>query len=414
MNREVDMEPLLFIMISIIAAEFIFERTLSFLNDNYWSPKVPDEMKDFIDQEKYKVSQEYSRDRGRLSIISSSISTVVSIVVLALGGFGWLDGIVRDLFPNNYLALLAFFGIIGIIQFFISLPFSIYSTFVIEEKYGFNRTTPVTFFLDRIKGLILSAVIGGLLLFLFSFFYFTFPKTFWLYAWILFTGFSLFITAFYTSVIVPLFNKLTPLEEGELFDSIKEYAKSVDFPLDNILIMDGSKRSSKGNAFFSGLGSRKNIILFDTIIEKHPVKELVAVLAHEVGHYKKKHILINFLLSSLTTLVTLAILFFVIDTPELSTALGGTSHTLQLGLVSFGLLYSPVSTITGILMNILSRKHEYQADAWAAETYSPIDMAQALKRLSVDTLSNLRPHPAYVAVHYSHPTVLQRVAAVKR
>ncbi len=303
----------------------------------------------------------------------------------------------------------AVFGIIGLASDVLSTPFDIYGTFVIEERFGFNRTTPKTYVLDKVKGWLLALIIGGGLLAVFVWFYKTAGSLFWLYAWILFSAFSIFMTMFYSTLIVPLFNKQTPLEEGELRSAIESFAKKAGFRLDNIFVIDGSKRSAKANAYFSGLGPKKRIVLFDTLIKEHTTEELVAILAHEIGHYKKKHTTRGMLVSVLHTGVMLYLLGIFINRPELSGALGASGPSFHMGILAFGLLYSPVSLVLGIIGSNLSRKYEYQADAFAAEKYDPKPLKEALKKLSVNHLSNLRPHPAYVYVHYSHPPLLKRL-----
>jgi STE24 endopeptidase len=283
---------------------------------------------------------------------------------------------------------------------------------VIEEKYGFNKMTPKTFVVDEIKGLVLGAIVGGLLLAAFIWFYRFFGENFWIWAWLFFMAFTLFITAFATTVFIPIFNKLTPLEDGGLRSSILKYAEGVNFPLKKIMVMDGSKRSTKANAFFSGLGGQKNIVLYDTLINDHTEEEVVAVLAHEVGHYKKKHTLQTIVFSALTMLLTFWLLHLFIDYPGLSIALGGEEQSLALGLIAFGILYSPISLITSLVMNLISRKNEFEADAYAATTYAAEPLGNALKKLSLNHLSNLQPHPAYVFFNYSHPPVLERLKAM--
>lgn len=403
---------LLYIIIGIIAAEFALERSLSVLNSTYRNPQLPTALKGIYDDEKYAKSQKYAADRERVGWISSTISFVATIVFLLLGGFGWVDSIVTEYTQNSIWAALLFFGVLGFGSSLLSLPFGVYNTFVIEERYGFNKTTVTTFIIDLFKGMILSALIGGLLLGIFVWFHDNFDW-WWIYAWAIFMGFSLFIAMFYTSVLVPIFNKLTPLEDGELKEAIMKYAASVNFPLNNIMVIDGSKRSTKANAYFSGLGSSKNIVLYDTLIENHEVEELVAVLAHEVGHYKKKHVMQGFVIGAIQMFVMLFIMQWIVDNPSLSIALGGTEPKLHLGLIAFTILYSPISTFTSLLMNVFSRKNEYEADYYAASTYDAKPLMEALKKLSVDNLSNLTPHPAYVFFHYSHPTLLQRMGALE-
>ena len=407
------MEILLYIILGIITIEFVLERVLDYLNQKERSEELPANLSGIYDEEKYKKSQQYAAAKDKIGFISSTFSFVVTLVMI-LGGFAFLDNFVREVTDNSIYQTLLFFAIIGIGSDLIGTPFSLYNIFSIEEKFGFNKMTIGTYFADKIKGWVLGGIIGGGLLYLFVLFYQTFPEYFWLYAWGIFMAFSLFITMFYTNLIVPLFNKLTPLEDGELRTAIENYANSVSFPLKNIMVIDGSKRSTKANAYFSGLGGSKNIVLYDTLIEKHSIEELVSVLAHEVGHYKKKHTLQGLFISAFTMLLTLFVLSLVIDNPALSAALGASQPSLHMGLIAFSILYSPLSTITGLLMNVFSRKNEFEADAYAATTSSGKALMDALKNLSVDTLSNLTPHKAYVFFYYSHPPLLKRLSALGR
>ncbi len=409
-----DSQTILYLIVGVLAFDFILERVLETLNRSKRERNLPKKLQGIYDEEKYKKSQEYAEAKDKLGLFSSILGFVATLTFLLLGGFGWLDGIVSSFTENLILSTLIFFGLLSVASDLIGIPFELYSTFVIEEKFGFNKMSVGTYLGDKLKGAILGAIIGGLLLTLFVWFYETFREMFWLYAWAIFIGFSLLMTMFYTNIIVPIFNKLTPLEDGELRSAIEDYAKRVSFPLKNIFVVDGSKRSTKANAYFSGLGKTKSIVLYDTLIEKHEIPELVSVLAHEVGHYKKKHTLQGFFLSGLIMFITLFVLHLTIDTPELSAALGAETHKLYLGLVAFSILYSPLSIVTGLMMNIFSRKNEFEADAYAAQTSSSMALEEALKKLSVDTLSNLTPHPAYVFFHYSHPPLLQRVEALRK
>ena len=304
---------------------------------------------------------------------------------------------------------LIFFGIIMIASDILTLPFSYYKTFVIEEKFGFNKTTRKTFWLDKIKGWIMTIIVGGALLSAVMWFYESTGEYFWLYAWGLITAFTVVMNMFYAKLIVPLFNKQTPLEEGELREKISQYAETVGFKLSKIFVIDGSKRSTKANAYFSGFGSEKRVTLYDTLINDLDDEEIVAVLAHEVGHYKKKHIIFNLITSILLTGLTLFILSLFISNPVLSNALGVEIPSFHIGLIAFGLLYSPISEITGLIMNVFSRRFEYQADNYAKQTFKAEPLISSLKKLSKNSLSNLTPHPAYVFMHYSHPTLLQRI-----
>jgi len=404
------MELILFyIILAIIIADFFFDRLIDLLNAKRWSNILPNELKGIYNDEKYRKSQDYQRENMRLGLLTSTLSFILVILFILMGGFGWLDNLVRQYTQHPVLMALIFFGVIGLASDILSTPFNLYDTFIIEEKYGFNRTTLKTWFTDKLKGWLIAAILGGGLMAVFVWFYQVAGNLFWLYAWLLVTGFSVFMTMFYSTLIVPLFNKQTPLQEGELRTTIEEFAMKAGFKLDNIFVIDGSKRSSKANAYFSGLGPKKRIVLYDTLIEKHTVQELVAILAHEIGHYKKRHIVKGMVISTVITGAMLYLLGLVINRPELSMALGAEQASFHMGIIAFGLLYSPVSTLLGIAGNWLSRRHEYQADEFAARNYASTPLQEALKKLSVDNLSNLRPHPLHVFVNYSHPTLLQRL-----
>jgi STE24 endopeptidase len=405
---------LFYIIIGIVLFDFIVDRLLDYLNLKSWSPELPKEAEGIYDVEKYRKSMEYYKVNDRFSMITSTFSLLLLLGMLLFNGFAWIDNYVRTITTNPIWMALLFFGIIGLASDLLSTPFSLYKIFVIEEKFGFNKMTWKTFMLDKVKGYLLSALIGGALLAVIVWIYGVTGKSFWLYALGVLAFFMIFATMFYASIILPLFNKLTPLPEGELRTAIESYCKKVGFNLTNLFVMNGSKRSSKANAFFSGLGAKKKIVLFDTLIEKHTTDELVAVLAHEIGHYKRKHTRQGLLLGLLQSAVMLFILSLFLGNPRLSEALGATQSSFHLDILAFGILYSPLSEILGILMNMLSRKNEYEADHFAKETYNGVALAGALKKLSVDNLSNLKPHPAYVFVHYSHPTLLQRLNALQK
>lgn len=406
------MNTLFIIIVSIIIVEFIFDKILDILNLRNLSPKLPEEAKGIYDEEKYRKSQEYYKVNHNFSMLTSTISLIGLLLMLFLNGFSYVDSLVRSYTENPIIMALLFFGILGIASDILSLPFSIYKTFVIEEKFGFNKTTVKTFIMDKLKGYLLAAIICGGLFSLIIWIYQSTGNYFWLFAWAVISFFTIFITMFYTTFLVPIFNKLTPLPEGELRTAIEEYCRKVGFKLKNLFVIDGSKRSAKANAYFSGLGAKKTIVLYDTLIEKHSVEELVAVLAHEVGHYKKKHTLIGTIQGIAQTGVMLFILSLFLGNPVLANALGAGQSSFHIDILAFGLLYSPLSEILGIISNILSRKHEFEADAYAKETYSGNALSAALKKLSSDNLSNLKPHPAYVFVHYSHPPVLERLMAL--
>jgi len=332
--------------------------------------------------------------------------------MLLSGGFGWIDGLLRPYFHNEIFLALAFFALLMLASDILTLPFQWYSTFVIEEKYGFNKTTVKIFITDKLKGYLLAAIIGGTLLSVLIYLIQTIGPNFWIWFSVLAALFVLFVNMFYTSLILPMFNKLTVLPEGELKTAIENFSKKVNFPLDNIFIIDGSKRSKKANAFFSGIGKRKKIVLYDTLIENHTTDELIAVLAHEVGHFKKKHIIWGYVLSILQIVFTLFVLSKMIFAENVSLAMGGSQTAIHLNLLAFGILFSPISGITGLFMNMYSRRNEFEADAYARESFDGNALANALKRLSVDSLSDLYPHPLYVFFHYSHPPLLKRLAAL--
>ena len=400
---------ILYILIGIITFDFLFERLLEYLNLRNWKEKVPQGLEGYYDQEKYSLSQKYHKEQARLGLITESFNFILIIAMLLSGGFGWLSNYLETYLKNPVWLALAFFGVLAVITTLLNLPFGLYDTFVIEQKYGFNRTTPKTYFLDLIKGLLLTVIIGVPIGFIILTLIIHLQASFWIYAWILIAVFMVFVNFFYTSLFVPLFNKLTPLPEGELRSEIEAYAAKVNFPLTKIMVMNGSKRSSKANAFFSGFGSRKTIVLFDTLIEKQTTPELVSVLAHEVGHYKKKHIIQGLILSLLQMGLMLFLMSRLLFNPALSAALGADSLKYHLNLLAIGILFGPFSMLTGIAMNVFSRKNEFEADSFAVSTSDGEVFKEALLKMSVDSLSNLDPHPAYVFVHYSHPPVLERV-----
>ncbi len=407
-------QTLYYLIIILILVNFLFDKYLDYLNLKAMSPSVPDELKGIYDEEKYRKSQQYLKVNTRFSFITSAYGVILILAMLAGGGFAVLDQWVREITDNDYLRSLLFFGVLGLGYDLLSLPFQIYDTFVIEEKFGFNKTKPLTFVLDKLKGWLIGGIIGGGLLLFIQWAYVATGKWFWVIV-VSGTGlFLVFITMFYTTLIVPLFNKLTPLDDGELRDAIEKFSEKAGFKLSNIYIIDGSKRSTKANAYFSGLGKSKKIILYDTLINDLSVEEIVAVLAHEIGHYKHKHIVSGMILSMVQTGIMLLLLWWALGYKELSAALGAQTPSFYMSLLAFSLLYSPVSFITGLITNRFSRKHEYQADAFAAHYGLGKQLIDALLKLSVKNLSNLKPHPLYVKIHYSHPTLLQRKEAIEQ
>ena len=405
---------LFYILIAILIISFIVDKILDTLNAKHFDDKIPEKLADVYDDKEYKKSQAYKKTNAKFSNLTSLFSLVLTLVFFFFEGFKFVDDFARSYTENPILIALIFFGIIMIGSDILTTPFSYYKTFVIEEKFGFNKSSKKLFWLDKLKGLFMSALLGGGIISLIIWFYQLTGKSFWIYAWVLVAAFSLFMNMFYAKLIVPLFNKQTPLEEGKLKSAIENYAKNVGFKLDNIFVIDGSKRSTKANAYFSGFGSQKRITLFDTLINDLETDEIVAVLAHEVGHYKRKHIIFNLIASILLTGFTLFILSLFINSPILSEALSVSIPSFHIGLVAFGILYSPISEITGLFMNYASRKFEYQADNFAKETFAANPLITSLKKLSKNSLSNLTPHPAYVFMHYSHPTLLERVENLEK
>ncbi|NVJ88211.1 MAG: M48 family metallopeptidase [Flavobacteriaceae bacterium] len=405
------MQPttLFYVLIGIIVISFLFDKFLDYINAKKFNDTIPEKLVDVYDEDEYKRSQAYKKTNATFSTLTAIFSLLLTLLFFFLDGFRIVDDFARNFSNNSILFGLLFFGIILIGSDIFSLPFSYYKTFVIEEKFGFNKTTLKTFWLDKIKSWLMTIILGGGLLAIVIWFYEFTGKYFWLYTWAIITAFSIFMNMFYAKLMVPIFNKQKPLEEGELKSAINEYAKKVGFTIDNIFVIDGSKRSTKANAYFSGFGSQKRITLFDTLINDLNTDEIVAVLAHEVGHYKKKHIVFNIITTIILTGLTLYILSLFISSPLLSLTLGVSSPSFHIGLIAFGILYSPISEITGLLMNYMSRKFEYQADNYAKETFTSKPLITSLKKLSKNSLSNLTPHPAYVFVHYSHPTLLQRI-----
>jgi STE24 endopeptidase len=397
------------LLIGVVTFGFLLGKILSYLNYRQPVPKVPDTLSEYLTDQKLQESKNYQNENYRFGLVSGIFSFILTLLFISQGWFGTIDTWVKTFEIAPLLESVVFFALIFIGSDILSLPFDYYSTFVIEEKYGFNKSTIKTFFVDKLKGYLLSIIIGGGLFMLFLWLVHQMGKDFWWQFWIIAAGFMVLINLFYTAWILPLFNKLTPLADGELKDRIVNYSRSVNFPLDNILVMDGSKRSSKANAFFSGFGKRKKVVLYDTLLEQHPPDELVAVLAHEVGHYKKKHIVWSMIFSVLQIGLLLFLLAQFIFNEPMSKALGGEVWSVELNLIGFTMLFSPISMILGIGMNWLSRKNEFEADDFARTTFEGKPLAEALKTLSVKTLSNINPHPWYVFMNYSHPPLLERV-----
>lgn len=405
------MEPstLFNILITILLIKFVIDSVLNHLNAKHFNDTLPNDVSDVYDINEYQQSQSYKKTNHNFSKITSLFSLITTLLFFFLNGFSIVDEIARGFSNNIIIITLIFFGIIIIGSDIISIPFSLYKTFVIEEKFGFNKSTKKLFFLDKIKGLLMTIILGGSILSIITWFYEFTGNYFWIYTWLLITTFSVFLNMFYSKLIVPLFNEQTILEEGDLKNEIVKYVNSVGFKANNIYVLNGSKRSTKANAYFSGFGNQKRITLYDTLINDLENNEIVAVLAHEVGHYKRKHILYNLTSSIILTGFALFVLSLFIKTPLLSLALGVSHPSFHIGLIAFGILYSPVSQILGVFMNYMSRKFEYQADNYAKNTFSASPLISSLKKLSKNSLSNLTPHYLYVFFHFSHPTLLDRI-----
>ena len=402
------------IIVVFLCLDFMLERVLESLNSKHMSPVVPDSLKEIYGEKEYSRFQSYKRENGRLDCWSSGVGFGVMIVFLVAGGFGWYNSWVVSLTDSVVWQTIFFVMGLSVASTVLDIPFDYYATFRIEEKYGFNKTTRRVYWLDAVKELFLSLVLGGVLLALVVWFYTWAGTYFWLYAWGAVTLFSVFMAMFYSQLIVPLFNKQTPLQEGSLRDKIQDFAEKVGFKLDNIYVIDGSKRSTKANAYFTGLGPKKRVVLYDTLIDELTEEEIVAVLAHEVGHYKKRHTLRSMVVSVIQMGVLFWLFSLCVNNAALSEALGGDRAYFQLGLIAFAILYSPVNLILGIGMNVWSRSNEYEADAFAARYYEGDNLVSGLKKISVKSLSNLTPHPLYEYIYYSHPSLLKRIDAIKR
>ncbi|MDP2527787.1 M48 family metallopeptidase [Maribacter dokdonensis] len=408
-----DQTIVFYCILFILVGEFILATVMNYLNAKRFKDPIPTEVADVFNAEEYKKSQAYKLTNYKFGIITSVFSLVLILAFLLFGGFAWVDQVAQNISNNSIVQALIFFGIIMIGSDILNLPFSYYQTFVIEEKFGFNKTTKATFFIDKLKQWLMTIIVGGIILSLILWFFQWAGTNFWLYTWALITIFTLFMNLFYSKLIVPLFNKQEPLEAGSLKSKIENYAAEVGFDLQNIFVINGSKRSTKANAYFSGFGKEKRVTLYDTLINDLEEEEIVAVLAHEIGHYKRKHIIYNLATSVLLTGVMLLILSLFINNPEVSLAIGVDRPSFHAALIGFGILYSPISEVTGLLMNHFSRKFEYQADDYAKQTYAALPLVASLKKLSKNSLSNLTPHPAYVFMHYSHPPLIDRIRNLK-
>jgi STE24 endopeptidase len=411
-------EWLLLGIVTFILVDFAAGRVIDYLNESNKNVALTGVAAEIYNPDEYAKSLEYGTAKYKVEMLTSVITTVIMLSAIILGWFAWLDQAIRDRYSNDLLVTVIFFGVLILVSMIGNLPISYYSTFVIEEKFGFNKTTKKLFVMDTIKQLLLSVALGLPVIALIAWIYQNLETTFWLVGWLAVSAITLFMFVFGTRIFLPMFNKLKPLPEGELRSEVEDYCQSQGFPLSKLWEMDASKRSTKLNAFFSGMGKVKIIGLYDTLIEKLTTKETVAVLAHEVGHYKRKHVYTMFAFSNVQTLVIFSLMGWLLSNPNLSKALGSDSETpiFHLSMIAFFMLFSPVSTVLGLINNSFSRHNEYQADQYSIDTYPGArdHMYSALKKLSVESLSNLNPHPVYVAVHYSHPPILDRLANLKK
>ena len=408
------MTGLALIILIIILASFLLETVSSVLNMNAATPEVPEEFSEIYDRSTYANSQVYLKRKTRLSLMEATVDLFVLVLFWFYGGFQALDNFVRGFALSDLYTGLLFIGILMIGSSIYKIPFTVYNTFVLEEEFGFNKTTWLTFISDRVKSLVLTLLLGAPILGIILYFFMNAGSLAWLWAWIAVSSITLILQVLAPTLIMPLFNKFEPLEEGGLKQRILDYTAKVDFPLENLFTMDGSKRSNKSNAFFTGFGKRKRVVLFDTLIDKHDEDELLGIVAHEVGHYKLKHIVIGVVESLLITGIMFAMLGFLIPFDALYEAFLVDKKSVYAGLVFAGFLFSPVSFLFSLIGNHLSRKHEFEADAYAVETTGLGDeLIRALKKLAKSNLSNLTPHPFYVKMNYSHPPLLERIEGIR-
>lgn len=397
-----------------VVAEYLISEWLSFRNQKAASSQIPSLLEGLYDADKYAKQQSYFRTNNRFSLITSTFTTILMVVLLSTQTFGNIYNYCLSITTNTICITLIYFGILFLAYDILMLPFEIYDTFVIEERFGFNKTTVKTFIADKLKSLLLAVVLGGGLISLIVWIYTLLGTNFWWAAFLVSITISLIMNLFYSQIIVPLFNKQTPLPEGELRDEIEKFGEKAGFGITNIYVIDGSKRSTKANAYFSGMGKKKRIVLYDTLIEELTTREIVAVLAHEIGHYKKRHTLQNFILAGVAMLIQLYILSLTLTSITMAESMGVATPAFALSLIAFGILYTPIDMVTSLFMNGVSRRAEYQADNFAAKYGLGEELISALKKISVKSLSNLTPDKLYVKFYYSHPTLLQRILAIKK
>ena len=409
------MNTIAFIILFAFFFDFVLNVLADYLNLSRLRDDLPRDFEGVYDPERYRRSQEYLKDNTRFGWVTATFELIVILAFWFGKGFPLLDEWVRAFNYGPIICGLIYMAALMLSKSILSLPFSIYHTFVIEERFGFNQTTWTTYILDMLKGLLLSVLLGApLLSAILAFFEYAGTSAWWL-CWMAVTLFMLGVQFVAPTWIMPLFNKFTPLEDGELKSAILSYAGSIKFPIENVYVMDGSKRSSKSNAFFTGFGSHRRIVLFDTLIKQHTTGELVAILAHEMGHYKKRHIIQSLILGILQMGFMLYLLSLFISYPGLFEAFYMPQSSVYAGLIFFAMLYSPLDFFIGLFMQRRSRTNETAADRFSVETTQDSQsMVDALKKLSVHNLSNLLPHPFYVFLNYSHPPVLQRIKALQR
>lgn len=396
------------LLIGLVIAGFVLEQLLSFLNNRSRAKDIPPSMKDIYPGDKYLKYRSYRQESYRFGVLSSWFSFLLIVIMISFG-FAELDEWVSTLSDSALLQSLLFFAVLGLASDLLSTPFDVYDTFVIEQKWGFNRITPRLYISDKLKSWLLGAILGGGMLSLVIWLYTLAGTSFWWMAWVVISLFSVLFTLFYSSLIVPLFNRQTPLEEGELRSKLNELAFNTGFSVSNIYVIDGSKRSSRSNAYFSGFGSRKRIVLYDTLIQNHTADEIMAVVAHEIGHYRKRHILKGLIFSVLQTGLILFLFSLIIDNQLIYKALGSERMSFHLGLIVFFVLYSPFSAIISLGGNYISRQHEFEADYFAKSFTSGASLAKALRKLASENMADLTPHPLYVLFHYSHPPLADRL-----
>ncbi|MFN8392841.1 MAG: M48 family metallopeptidase [Bdellovibrionota bacterium] len=406
-------DGLLVLSAIFIIGDWALSKLLSWLSLRNWSKPLPPELVTLYDAESYERAKQYAQIKFKLGMVRSTLSMGLAVTLLWFGGFGALDLLVRRHSDSAVLQSELFFAILALAAFLVEVPFSAYDTFVIEQRFGFNKTSLRLFVVDTWKQILLGTLIGGAVIGSLCFLYESLGEKFWFFAWVLVTAISVTLSLLFCSVLLPIFNKLTPLGEGALRNAIEQYAQAVGFPLTNIYVMDGSKRSTKANAFFSGIFQKKDIVLYDNLLAELSAEEVTAVLAHEVGHYKRRHIMRSLALSVAQTGIMLYLFGLLSRSSVFAEMLGSDKASFHLGLVGFSLLYSPLSTLSELLMNWLSRKHEYEADAFARTTYGAAPLIEALKKMSRKHLSNLQPHAVDVFLRYSHPPLAARIGALQ-